>query len=304
MVKPLKILMADDSATSRLVLQRALEQLGHEVLVARDGVEAWSTFLLARPSVVISDWIMPGMDGAELCRRIREDSDGPYTYFVMLTSLEDKEHVLDGMRAGADDYLTKPLDEHELEVRLIAAARVTELHDRLEELKRRLHREARVDPLTHVGNRLRLREDLEALAGRIERYGHGSSVALFDIDRFKAFNDTAGHLAGDEVLAAVAAELRRQARRGDEVYRYGGEEFVVIFPEQDTAHTRLAAERMRAAIERLAVEHPAGGVVTVSAGVAVMTPAEAGTPEAALKRADDALYRAKEAGRNRVEAAA
>ena len=304
MVKPLKILMADDSATSRLVLQRALERLGHEALVARDGVEAWSSFLLARPSVVISDWVMPSMDGAELCRRIRQESDGPYTYFVMLTSLEDKEHVLDGMRAGADDYLTKPLDEHELEVRLIAAARVTELHDRLEDLKRRLHREARVDPLTHVGNRLRLREDLEALAGRIERYGHGSSVALFDIDRFKAFNDTAGHLAGDEVLAAVAAELRRQARRGDEVYRYGGEEFVVIFPEQDTAHTRLAAERMRAAIERLAVDHPAGGVVTVSAGVAVMTAAEADTPEAALKRADDALYRAKEAGRNRVEAAA
>jgi len=298
-VNPLKILMADDSATSRLVLQRALEQLGHEVLVARDGVEAWSSFLLARPSVVISDWIKPGMDGAELCRRIREDSDGPYTYFVMLTSLEDKDDVLDGMRAGADDYLTKPLDE--LEVRLIAAVRVTELHDRLEELKRRLHREARVDPLTHVGNRLRLREDLEALAGRIERYGHGSSVALFDIDRFKAFNDTAGHLAGDEVLAAVAAELRRQARRGDEVYRYGGEEFVVIFPEQDTAHTRLAAERMRAAIERLAVDHPEGGVVTVSAGVAVMTASEADTPEAALRRADDALYRAKEAGRNRVE---
>jgi two-component system, cell cycle response regulator len=303
MVKPLKILMVDDSATSRLVLQRALERLGHETLVAQDGVEAWSSFVIARPSVVISDWIMPRMDGAELCRRIREDTDGPYTYFVMLTSLEDKQHVLDGMRVGADDYLTKPLDEHELEVRLVAAARVTALHGRLEDLSRRLHLEARVDPLTRVGNRLRLREDLEALAGRMERYGYGSSVALFDVDGFKAFNDMAGHLAGDEVLATVAGELRRQMRRGDEVYRYGGEEFVVIFPEQDTAHTRLAAERMRAAIERLALDHPAGGVVTVSAGVAVMDAAEADTPEAALKRADDALYRAKEAGRNRVEAA-
>jgi two-component system, cell cycle response regulator len=302
--------MADDSATSRVVLEQALLELGHRPVVAEDGVQAWELFLETRPAVVISDWVMPGMDGAELCRRIRKDESVPYAYFIMLTSLEERQHVLDGMKAGADDYLTKPLDTNELEMRLIAASRVTELHEKLaaqqaavKELNEELHKEARRDPLTRVGNRLLLREELEGLAGRITRYGHRSALLLFDVDHFKAYNDTAGHLAGDDVLASVAAELERQARQGDRVFRYGGEEFLVLLAEQDLSQAALVAERMRAAIEKLAIPHPspaAGSVVTVSVGVATMESGTKSDPDGAMKRADQALYRAKEAGRNQV----
>jgi serine phosphatase RsbU (regulator of sigma subunit) len=124
----MRILLAEDSAASRFLLQRAVEELGHDCIVAEDGLLAWERYRETSPEVVISDWIMPGLDGDELCRRIRADEDGPYTYFVMLTSLEDKEHVLRGMQAGVDDYLTKPLDRNDLSARLIAATRVTALH--------------------------------------------------------------------------------------------------------------------------------------------------------------------------------
>src|SRR4051795_13687193 len=137
----MKILLAEDSAASRFLLQRAVEELGHECVVAEDGQQAWQLYRDAAPEVVISDWIMPGLDGDELCRRIRADEGGPYTYFVMLTSLEDKEHVLRGMQAGVDDYLTKPLDRNDLSARLIAASRVTALHRQVVEQQRELESE-------------------------------------------------------------------------------------------------------------------------------------------------------------------
>jgi sigma-B regulation protein RsbU (phosphoserine phosphatase) len=137
----MKILLAEDSAASRFLLQRAVEELGHECVVAEDGVQAWERYQQEGAEVVISDWIMPGLDGDELCRRIRADGDGPYTYFVMLTSLEDKEHVLRGMQAGVDDYLTKPLDRNDLGARLIAASRVTALHRKIVEQQRELEGE-------------------------------------------------------------------------------------------------------------------------------------------------------------------
>jgi serine phosphatase RsbU (regulator of sigma subunit) len=137
----MRILLAEDSAASRFLLQRALEELGHECILAEDGVQAWERYKDTTPEVVISDWIMPGMDGDELCRRIRADEDNPYTYFVMLTSLEDKEHVLRGMEAGVDDYLAKPLDRTDLHARLIAAGRVTALHRRIVAQQRELQSE-------------------------------------------------------------------------------------------------------------------------------------------------------------------
>jgi serine phosphatase RsbU (regulator of sigma subunit) len=137
----MKILLAEDSAASRFLLQRAVEELGHECVVAEDGLQAWELYRSGGVEVVISDWIMPGLDGDELCRRIRADADGSYTYFVMLTSLEDKEHVLRGMQAGVDDYLTKPLDRNDLSARLIAASRVTALHQQIVEQARELESE-------------------------------------------------------------------------------------------------------------------------------------------------------------------
>jgi two-component system, cell cycle response regulator len=304
----MKILIADDSPTPRLMLQRELEGLGHECIVACDGTEAWEMFQGSSVDVVISDWMMPGMDGDELCRRVRADTSAPYAYFILHTSLEDLKHVVQGMQAGADDYLTKPFQLDQLATRLIAADRITALHRQLAsqqtELKRlneMLFQDSRHDRLTGLGNRRRMDEDLARFADLSRRYDYQLAVVLFDVDRFKQYNDTAGHAAGDEVLRSVATTLAEQCRGGDSAYRYGGEELLVAFPEQNLDNGTIAAERMRMAIEALGIPHPGltpPGVVTVSGGVACLGPDE--TVASLLSRADTALYRAKRDGRNRI----
>jgi two-component system, cell cycle response regulator len=304
----MKILIADDSPTPRLMLQRELEGLGHECIVACDGTEAWEMFQGSSVDVVISDWMMPGMDGDELCRRVRADTAAPYAYFILHTSLEDLKHVVQGMQAGADDYLTKPFQLDQLATRLIAADRITALHRQLAsqqtELKRlneMLFQDSRHDRLTGLGNRRRMDEDLARFADLSRRYDYQLAVVLFDVDRFKQYNDTAGHAAGDEVLRSVATTLAEQCRGGDSAYRYGGEELLVAFPEQNLDNGTTAAERMRMAIEALGIPHPGltpPGVVTVSGGVACLGPDE--TVASLLSRADTALYRAKRDGRNRI----
>jgi len=307
----LRVLIAEDDAVSRVILNRAIEKFGHECLTAEDGAEAWDLYQKTPEiDVVISDWMMPGMDGLELCRRVRATETPWYTFFVFLTALGDKEHLLEGMHAGADDYLAKPLDREQLQVRLIAASRVTSLHRKLaeqnselERLNRELFITSRRDPLTLLGNRLRLREDLEALSAQAERYGHSYCAVLFDIDYFKPYNDTYGHLAGDEVLKKVAAVAEKTVRKGDTVYRYGGEEFLAILPEQPIESAAQVAERLRRGVEALEVPHAARKppqMVTVSLGLAVLNPGEKKSVETFLREADEALYRAKEAGRNSV----
>ena len=290
------ILIADDDPGTRLVVAAAVARLGHECTIAENGAQAWQRFQEVAPDVVITDWEMPEMDGTELTRRIRSQVDVPYPYVIVLTARADQDHALHTMEAGADDLVFKPLRREELERMLVGAARVTALH-------RRLHRDARQDALTGLGNRHRLAEDLAAMHARAERYGHRWCVALADIDHFKGYNDGAGHLAGDALLRRVSAALADTVRGGDTVYRYGGEEFLVLLPEQTLETAALAAERLRAAVEDLAVPHPAGGVVTISVGVA--GPAEGGEPpEQLVGRADAALYAAKDGGRNCVEVGA
>jgi two-component system, cell cycle response regulator len=216
--------------------------------------------------------------------------------------------VVQGMQAGADDYLTKPFQLDQLATRLIAADRITVLHRQLasqqtelERLNQMLFEDSRHDRLTGLGNRRRLDEDLERLADLSRRYDHALAVVLFDVDRFKQYNDSAGHAAGDEVLRCVAAMLAEQCRGGDSAYRYGGEELLIAFPEQDLHTATIAAERMRTAIEGLAIPHPGvepESVVTVSGGVACLGPDE--SVGSLLGRADAALYRAKRDGRNRI----
>jgi diguanylate cyclase (GGDEF)-like protein len=308
----MRILIADDSPTPRLMLQRELEGLGHECIVASDGDEAWDLFQGSGVDVVISDWMMPGMDGDELCRRVRSDPSAPYAFFILHTSLDDLKHVVRGMQAGADDYLVKPFERDQLATRLIAADRLTALHRRLasqqaelERLNAILYEDSRHDRLTGLGNRRRMDEDLERLAEQARRHGHVFSVVLYDVDRFKQYNDTAGHAAGDEVLRSVAGALLRECRGSDAAYRYGGEELLVVFPEEATENASRAAERMRAAIESVRIPHPGlepPGVVTVSGGVSSFGVGD--SVGDLLARADAALYQAKQAGRNRVLAAA
>ncbi len=289
----MKVLIAEDEAGSRLLLAAAVERLGHECVAAEDGESAARMYSELHPEVVITDLAMPGLNGSELVARIRSEPDAPYAYVIVLTAESDEATARAAMEAGADDLVIKPLDPAELERKLIAAQRVTGLH-------RRMHSDARQDALTSVGNRLRLAEDLDALCGRVVRYVHAYCEALLDVDHFKAFNDNAGHLAGDDVLRTVAGALAQTIRRGDALYRYGGEEFLVLLPEQTLDGAALAGERLRAAVEALGLEHPHGGTVTASVGVAGLGGATC-SPDALFELADRALYRAKEGGRNRVE---
>jgi two-component system, cell cycle response regulator len=308
----MRVLIADDDNISRLILRKAVERAGHECLDASDGVEAWELFQASDFDVVISDWMMPRMSGIEFCHKVRAHERQGYAYFIFLSALSDKDHLLTGIEAGADDYLTKPLDRAELQVRLITAERITSLHhmlqaqnNQLEQLNRQLFEQARRDPLTQLGNRLQLREDLEVLRARVMRYDHRLCAIMSDIDCFKKYNDRYGHLAGDEVLTTVAQVLATCFRTGDAAYRYGGEEFLIILPEQTLENALTAAERMRQEIEHLAIPHedsPAMGVVTVSAGVAELYSAESKTIDKLLQEADSALYAAKQAGRNRIVA--
>jgi two-component system cell cycle response regulator len=305
-----KILIADDSAAALRILERAVTKLGHECITAADGVGAWDLFQQQGADVVISDWMMPGIEGDELCRRVRTCER--YTYFILLSAHRDKKHILRGMEAGADDYLQKPLDRSDLETRLASATRVTETHrtlaaqqGELERLNGELHSQARLDALTGIGNRLAMREELEVLEARVERYGHTYGLALCDIDRFKAYNDACGHPAGDEILRTVAKTLAGTCRSGDAIYRYGGEELLIVLCNQTLDPAIVAGERFRETVEDLKIPHPGletPGVLTISVGIAVLDKDHERGSTGLVAEADGALYRAKAAGRNCVVA--
>jgi two-component system chemotaxis response regulator CheY len=307
-----RILIAEDDAASRLILEAALAGLGHEVIAATDGEQAWQLFQSEKVEAIISDREMPRLNGLDLCRRIRESDGGKYIYFIFLTSVHDKDGAAEAIRAGADDYLMKPLNRHELEARLLVASRITKLYRELanqqvelERLNSQLFLQARTDGLTQVGNRLKMREDLNVLFARVAEQGDSFCALMCDVDHFKLYNDGYGHLQGDEVLKKVARTLVQGCRPNDEIYRYGGEEFLLVMPEQSVEAACAVAERHRARIEQLAIPNIAspGSIVTISVGVAAMTTTQPSIKEW-LEDADGALYRAKQLGRNRVVSAA
>jgi diguanylate cyclase (GGDEF)-like protein len=304
------VLIADDDESARGLLEEAVLQLGYDCRTARDGLEAWELHQAWRADIILSDWQMPRMDGLELCRRTRGLApEFGYTYFILLTGHGDREHFARGIEAGADDYHAKPVDLDELRARLASANRVLLIHRKLAERNTELQRDseasftvARVDALTGIPNRLSMDEDLRELWSYARRYGHRYSVAMCDVDWFKPYNDRFGHLAGDEVLRRIAKALQDACRNGDRVYRYGGEEFVVLLSEQELPDAQRAMERIRAAVEGLAIPAArAGEVVTISVGVSAVGVADGAGPAQWLARADAALYRAKAQGRNRVE---
>lgn len=306
------ILVAEDDPSTLRIICRVLEQLGHRTTQTNDGEKAWIAFNTEKPDVIISDWQMPNCNGIELCRRVRENG-GPYTHFIMLTSHSAHQQRVDGMLAGADDYLRKPLDKDlskVLGLRLIAAERLTRLHatmwqqqQELERLNVQLYRDGRRCPLTAIANRLQLDEDLAKLHATTHRHGNSFCLAILDIDFFKPYNDTCGHVAGDEVLRKVAAALQDAARMSDRVYRYGGEEFVAVFVYGDIQGAIVAAERMRQAVETLAIPHPGrpeGTVITLSGGVMSYSGTPALTIAEIVEQADKALYQAKHEGKNKI----
>jgi two-component system chemotaxis response regulator CheY len=246
---------------------------------------------------------MPHLDGLGLCQRLKAGTSPPYV--VLMTSL-GPGRLVEGMRAGADDFLVKPIHPEILDVRLLAAARLVHAYNRLAEQNRKLRRDseralviARSDALTGVGNRLALDEEMRLIAANAARYAQSPSLAMCDIDYFKHYNDRHGHVAGDEALKRVAGAIRETVRAGDSVFRYGGEEFVVILPEQGVVAAAQAMERVRRAVEALAIPHAKvsrTGTLTMSVGVANHRM----RGEDWLIRADRALYRAKAERRNCV----
>jgi diguanylate cyclase (GGDEF)-like protein len=303
------VVVVDDDPVVRLVLAKAVTGLGHVSMPAETGQAALDLVEGKPVDVVVSDWMMPGMTGLELCQRIRAREAIEYVYFVLVTALDDTEHALAGFAAGVDDCLVKPVRPFDLQTRLMVAERVTDLHRRLAERQRGLERSnvemaatARMEPLTGLGNRLKMNEDLDIFRSRRDRYHEPFGVALFDIDHFKSLNDTAGHLAGDQALRQVAAVIRRELREADMAYRYGGEELLVVLPA-GVRRVAAAAERIRKAVEHAAIPHPGRPgpetVVTLSVGVA----AAEGDAESFLSAADNALYKAKSEGRNRMAVA-
>jgi two-component system cell cycle response regulator len=295
-----KILIAEDDPVSRRLLEAFLGKWGYDVVVTSNGSEAWQVLQGPEtPNLVVSDWMMPYMDGVELCRKIREMGRSDYTYFIILTAKGGKEDIVKGLEAGADDYLVKPFDQEEMKCRVKIGERIIALEQRIRQM-------ASTDFLTGVLNRRAFMERMELEIHRSNREHVPLSLILTDIDYFKGINDRYGHLAGDLVLQRFAEQLSKGTRRYDFIGRYGGEEFTVCSPGVDRLRAGSMAERMRRRVEEMKVLPPSTShpvQITASFGVASFQLGTNETVDSLTGRADEALYRAKQEGRNCVCAA-
>jgi two-component system cell cycle response regulator len=296
----MRILVAEDDVLTSRLIRDLLVPWGYEPVVVHDGLAALEALNAPdAPRLALLDWFMPGLDGAEICGALRQDAARPYTYIVLLTGVGGRELMLAGLEAGADDFLAKPVDPHELKVRLHAGRRIVRLQQQLLEAHQQLHKQATRDALTGLWNRPAILDILSRELVRAEREGRPVGVILADLDHFKRVNDNHGHLVGDEVLQEAGRRLIAGLRPYDTVGRYGGEEFLVVLPGCGAEVAVRLAERLRQYIAAEPVE--LGDVrmeMTLSLGV---TAVESGMvePAALLRVADTALYQAKGAGRNR-----
>jgi diguanylate cyclase (GGDEF)-like protein len=292
----MRVLIADDDRASRSRLKALVEQWSYEAELAENGAQAIRALASQNPPrLAIVDWVMPGIDGIKVCQYARQGA-GAYVYLIVVTSRNAPEAAVEALRAGADDYVTKPFREQELEVRLRAGRRIVELEEGL-----RLA--AREDPLTAIWGRAAIQAHLAQQLSKARRESSGVSVLVIDVDHFKRVNDGHGHAAGDAVLHEVAQRMRRTLRSYDGLGRLGGEEFLVVLPNSSHAGALAVGERIRRAIAETPIATPDAALrVTCSVGVASDVGGESSV-DALIDRADEALYRAKRSGRDRVEGA-
>lgn len=296
----MKILIAEDDYTSRSILISLLKRWGYEPVITEDGLAAWEVLSLPdAPRLMLVDWEMPGLDGLEICRRIRERETTNPPYVILLTGREGKSDIVRGLEGGANDYVAKPYDSAELQARIRVGERMLEMQAKLLEARDALEHQAKHDPLTGIFNRRAILERLAQEIARAARDGSSLSVGMLDLDHFKAVNDSLGHQAGDEVLIAFASRVQAGLRCYDSLGRYGGEEFFVIAPGSEGRAEEGLYERLRASVAAEPVPTKSGAVaITVSVGVAAGT--GRATVDGLLAAADAALYEAKASGRNRV----
>ncbi|MBW3573186.1 MAG: diguanylate cyclase [Gemmatimonadetes bacterium] len=303
-----RILVVDDVPDNVEILDARLSSRGYEVVTATNGEEALASVSDTPPHLILLDVMMPGMDGREVARRIKEDESLPFIPIILVTALSEADDVVQGLESGADDYISKPYNFRELEARVRAMLRIKGLQDELDQKNRELelanHRLKKLsitDGLTELFNHRHVHELLQDEFERSARTGENVAVVMMDLDRFKAINDTYGHPTGDVILYETAQIIQETAREIDMVGRYGGEEFIAILPETAEDPAAAFAERVRAAVEGHVFRDGSTEVrMTVSCGVASLSAQRVDSPESLLKRADQALYQAKESGRNRV----
>jgi two-component system, cell cycle response regulator len=296
------VLVVDDSPVYRKLVEHTLEDQAYAPVFAKNGREALELYAKHAPSIVITDWMMPDFSGLELCQHIRGDVKHSYTYIIVLTSVSEKENVVKGLAAGADDYLTKPFDPGELLARIGVGRRTINLHREIDGKNKLLEEMAHTDPLTALPNR----RAIEEWAGRqlrgAARHGYSLWVVHADLDCFKNINDNYGHEAGDQVLKEFAATLKENTRASDICGRMGGDEFLLVLTHVDEGHIRQTVERLR---ERFASKKLFGGgesiSVTASFGVRGFQGKEPPEFSVLVREADKALYCAKRAGRNQVK---
>ncbi len=301
------VLIAEDDPIFRRILESWFKRWDYQVTAVQNGLDAWEVLQKDdAPSLAVLDWMMPGLDGIELCRKIRSREQGPYRYVILLTAKDEKQDLIAGLEAGADDYLTKPFDVDELQARVRAGKRILDLQAALMEAQRALRFDASHDGLTSIWNRSAILDLLIGEMERSRRSRESMGIIMADIDFFKKINDSHGHLVGDAVLREVGHRLHSGLRSYDSVGRYGGEEFLVVVPGCDALNLKVTAERLRRRVADTPVQTAAGPVpVTISLGLAATHATASGLTgrEALLHDADQALYAAKAAGRNRVESA-
>lgn len=296
----MKILIAEDDLTSRTVLTEMLIKHGYEVTATVNGAEAWLAMQQPdAPLIAILDWMMPEIDGLEVCRRVRALKSDQPPHIIILTARGEKADIIAGLVAGADDYLAKPFDPGELRARLDVGRRLIEMQAKLLDARNELAKQAMHDPLTGILNRRAITEVLSSELFRQQRHHTGLALGLCDIDIFKQSNDTLGHLMGDEVLCGFVRLLEGSLRQYDYLGRFGGDEFVVLAPDIKEKNVCLFYERLRATAADNQIPTAAGNVsITISIGVKIWRENE--TVDELFMAADAALYQAKSQGRNRV----
>jgi diguanylate cyclase (GGDEF)-like protein len=295
------VLVADDDPICRRVLQSRLQDWGFRVITAQNGLEAWEILQRGNaPDLLILDWMMPGIDGPELCRRIREKRLAIYPYILLVTGKDDTKDVVRGLEAGADDYLSKPFDPTELRARLQVGKRILTLQHELIQAREELRFQANHDALTGILSRAAILELLDHELERGARSGTPTGILMMDLDRFKRLNDTYGHPSGDAILKAVANRISEAVRSYDFLGRYGGEEFLAVLSNCYPDDLRTIAERVRSAVSDTLIRTATTSLaVTVSVGGVVTSHATPGLES--LSAADVVLYEAKRNGGNRVE---